>query len=661
MTFPAAEDAFIFNGIDATSGQYLLPKLSPSALANVARGQATDEAHARELKWRHHEVSDASFAPKEGVDPKRLAETGWGVIFTHGVDPAIPEALAELLEHRRGQASELSEGRYREFSGPDAYRPGESKQEFLARHGAGPGPVDPDVVPYYLLIVGDPTEIPYDFQYRLDVQYAVGRIHFDRVEDYETYARTVVACDRGDVMLQPRAAFFGTQNPNDKATALSASQLVAPLADSVARENDTWSVESFLGEAATKKQLLDLVGGPSTPAVLFTGTHGIGFPSGHPLQLRHQGGLVCQEWPGPGDLAVPISPDQYVSCDDLGDDARLLGLIAFHFACFGAGTPRTDGFSHAIPGQPPELAAQPFVGSFPKRALAHPRGGALAVVGHVDRAWGYSFSWPQVGRQTEVYRSCLTRLLHGHPLGSAFEYFNERYAELSTELSSVLEEIRFGRVPDDLGVAALWTANNDARGFAIVGDPAVRLPVHDGWSGDVLASRRVLAVDTRPRRQSTASTAASPTSPTSTGPAPPQSKTEAAPPDVDFGLLSGLKSAREQLGAAVSIAAEALGGALQRIVDELSVLEVATYVSEEPSVVEYDRDARHFMGADLKVLTRISLGGDASLLVTPTGEHDEPLWNMHVRMVEQARATRTELLGAAASAVGTLLDALKLL
>jgi len=472
--------SLVFNGLNAATGDYLLPQLDPAVIGKIARGEAVDPKQLAELKWRYQKASKVHLGVKAGVDPTKLSEAGWGVIFAHNAPPAVREAVQPLLAHRKAQAGT----RFREYAGPLGYRPNESKLDFLARNGTGPGPADPDKVPYYLLIVGDPESIPFRFQYQLDVQYAVGRIAFDTPEEYANYAQSVVAAEIRPLAVARRVTFFAPQNRGDDATALSSTELVTPLADKTSgiltklkTGSAAWESESFVGEAATKSALAAAMGGAKTPAVLFSASHGIGFPNGDSRQIRHQGALVCQEWPGPSwKQAMPES--QYFTGDDVASDANPFGMIAFVFACYGAGTPRLDDFAHAaFLESRPALAPHAFLGGLPQRLLGHPKGGALAVVGHVDRAWGYSFQWDKAGRQLQTFESTLKLLLEGHPVGACLEFFNERFAELSTSLSDELEEIKFGKTPDDYALAGLWTANNDARSYVVIGDPAVRIAV----------------------------------------------------------------------------------------------------------------------------------------------------------------------------------------
>ncbi|HEX6386315.1 MAG TPA: hypothetical protein VF177_16710, partial [Anaerolineae bacterium] len=250
-----------------------------------------------------------------------------------------------------------------------------------------------------------------------------------------------------------------------------------------------WETTAYLGDQATKARLAQLLGGDQTPALLFAASHGNALSLNNPRQRCHQGALICCDWPGAEEWAGrgPIPQDFYFAGDDLDSGANLLGLIGFFFACFGAGTPLQDEFAKRfLKDQRQDIAPYPFLAQLPVRMLGHPRGGALAVIGHVERAWPTSFRWSGgAGPQIEVFESTLRRLLAGHPVGSAVEYFNERYAELAVMLSDELEEIEFQKqyVPGEL--ATLWTANNDARGYAIIGDPAVRLPVVEDGTDQV--------------------------------------------------------------------------------------------------------------------------------------------------------------------------------
>ncbi len=280
-------ESFVFNGIDGRSGDYLFPAMSAQ---EIVEG----------LKKKERNL-ERPLPP--GIDPKNLAQTGWGVVFHEQESPEVREALAPLLEHRKGQAGKRYEHFYQELTGEEGYRNGMRKQDFLEAHDAG-GTVNPNRLPYYLLLVGGPERIPFHFQQQLDVQYAVGRIAFDTVEEYARYAQGVVEAETGGQAPEHRAVFFGVRNPDDRATLLSADRLVGPLAERLGRLEDgqkvrDWQVSAVLAEEATKERLGRLLGGEETPALLFTASHGVGFPKGDRLQRAHQGALLCQDWTGP--------------------------------------------------------------------------------------------------------------------------------------------------------------------------------------------------------------------------------------------------------------------------------------------------------------------------------------------------------------------------
>ncbi|HTQ79747.1 MAG TPA: hypothetical protein VMM92_07105, partial [Thermoanaerobaculia bacterium] len=334
--------------------------------------------------------------------------------------------------------------------------------------------------------VGDPRTMPFSFQYELDVQYAVGRIHFEKPEDYGFYAQSVVDAETSASRRRPPAVtLFGTRNPDDRATLRTSSQLVEPLAKALQEGSICkWPVRQLVAEQADKAQLSRLLGGPETPALLFTATHGMAYPDRPPEEmLRAQGALLCQNWPGPKNWEEdkPIPPDFFFAAADVPPDADLRGLIAVHFACYSAGTPDLSDFEAPILGKRQPIADYPFLSRLAQRLLSHPRGGALAVLGHIDRAWTTSFSSssepgePAQDGQIEVFQSTLEKMLDGFPVGCASEYLNQKHAELAVSIDSLFagrEYLEGGSAEEFEG---RWRAANDMRNFVVLGDPAVRL------------------------------------------------------------------------------------------------------------------------------------------------------------------------------------------
>ena len=650
-TAPTASDRalaelLVGNGIDATTGAYLVPPIDVRRLARAATGVRLEGAELADLQNKSRRARRANFAVVEGVDPNDLAQAGWAVVFPASRDAAgerrqaqIREALSPLLAHRRAQAGPL----YRECAGEHGYLAGETKQQFLARLGAGPGPARPTKVPYYLLLVAAPDEIPFRIQYQLDVHYAVGRIAFDEIGDYARYAESVMDAETGRAPRARRAQFFAVSNPGDNSTRLSADHLVMPLIEHVGarRADHGFAIASDLGDPATRARLIELL--RDAPAVLFTAGHGMGFPSGDAGQREHQGALLCQDWPGPGH---PVDREHYFAGEDVPKGADLRGMIAVLFACYGAGTPTRDEFTRRALGdaEAKELAPTPIIARLPQRLLAHPGGGALAVVGHVDRAWGSTFLWidaqgkHQTRRHLDCFESLLDSVMLGKRLGLAMEAFNLRYAELAADLSERIEQIQvYDEHYDDAELAHMWICNSDARNYAVFGDPAVRIPT----ANEAASARREPFTPRGPARGPGA------TMPEISDDRAPESGDAGDPGDDDpsplpdygwFDKQDKQPGALARLGTRVS---EVLG----EVLGDAAVLEVKTYTADDLQAIAGGTEL-NASGAKLRAYTRCKLDGDteACVPVTAEGAVDQALWTLHLEMVKQAQSHRAELI-----------------
>jgi hypothetical protein len=469
-------DKIYANGINAVTGKYLVSPMTAKQLMRYITG----ESDANILDWLQR-MLHLIITPFMGFDrdPTDITQSGWGVVFNEKEDTRVKKAFEPLVTHRRKKVGNDALVKVME------YRTGEGLKEFLGRYGLAPGSKDVEKVPYYLLLAGSPEKIPFTFGQLLDIEYAVGRLDFDQPEEYSAYIQALIAYESGpDVPNAKQVTFFGTRHPFDRATILSADQLVVPLANGRPAEGGAqpkpgiaaqlgFQSSLFLGPAATKEQLRAILApepGSKPPALIFTASHGIGFPSGNADQLEKQGALLCQNWPGFG----KINPNHYFAASDLPVNAQLNGMVTFHFACFGAGTPANDRFLHRPGIKPPVIAPKPFTAALPKALLAR---GALAVIGHIDRAWGYSFSTAEAGQQIYTFEKTVGRLLSGTPVGYAVKDFNERYATLSTNLNTLLETRSFGGKISDEELSQNWIERNDAEGYIVLGDPAVQLRV----------------------------------------------------------------------------------------------------------------------------------------------------------------------------------------
>ena len=481
---PTEDELFYPNGIDGETGQPLIPSLTCEEVASLARSGESDTPWLAALEAYGSQVT--LLGPPPGSDD--LAEAGWAYVCHQDEAQEVRDALEALAEHRRVKIKKTRPDRVERVKS-FVYDGKQSVEDWLADKGVGIGDYKPAKVPYYLLLAGSPERIPFEWSLALDLDYAVGRIHFDHASEYKRYVQSVIDYEGGQAPPRAKeAVFFGTCHKFDKSTQMSARQLLDPLADGIPEDDEPgvavgrgFATRKLRGKDATRVALQSVLAPPDgapPPAFLFTATHGVGFkPAKREDQLARQGALVCQDWGGSG----PFRPEYTFAAADVPAAAGIHGLIAFFFACYSAGTPTLDAFWSKKGALPPAVAEKPFLAALPKALLSHGGGGALACIGHTERAWSSSFYASKVGSIVQPFQFAIQWILEGKPVGYAASPFLERYSRFGHDLNGLLKLVQWELPVDDKQLARVWTRYHDAGGYLVVGDPAVRLRVED-WA-----------------------------------------------------------------------------------------------------------------------------------------------------------------------------------
>ena len=427
----------------------------------------------------------------EGGDASSLAQQRWGLILPEGeLGDALLDRIAPLVAHRRRQQGDAPIAIYRApAQATDSEAALWRKRQFDTAKDTR------ESLPRYQLILGNLDQVALSIQQVQSTDGFVGRLAFDDLAGYRAYAEKVLHYEQGGQRSQPARAVFHTVHDGTEATKLGYQALMAPgvaitqrkalerklRASAVldAGDRTTPSRDDLLREAAD-----------ADPAVLFSLSHGAGTPRrGWKIageQRRRQGGLVF--------------PDGLLLGADVATRPFLPGGIWFMFACFGAGTPESSSYHHWLQSlrqsgelsddlemvlrSLPQPGERPFVAAVPQAVLSNPQG-PLAVIGHVDLAWSYSFSELDTGEQVDRparFVQVVMDLLNGGRAGTAFRSLMLALGATNSELATIYDRLArtANAAPNpkvDARRAYLWMQRQDLAGYVLLGDPATRLPL----------------------------------------------------------------------------------------------------------------------------------------------------------------------------------------
>ena len=133
----------------------MIPPMSSQELVTQIRGETTENWVA---SW-FRRIREVLIRPFRGlpydIHPEIVSEAGWAIVFPENASSDLRKSLEPLIAWRRAQ---IPPDRFKDKL---YWRKNETLKEWRRRYGVSEGDVQPKNLPYYILLVGNPTEISY--------------------------------------------------------------------------------------------------------------------------------------------------------------------------------------------------------------------------------------------------------------------------------------------------------------------------------------------------------------------------------------------------------------------------------------------------------------------------------------------------------------------
>lgn len=415
-------------------------------------------------------------APEPLADLKdwRDPRVGWGLILAEqpGTSQAdllantdAPPKIRELIALR----NDAPVFRFRK-NAADVYnllRNHKAKKDVTI--SGSPRGTAPGALPYYLLIYGPPTDVPWELQYILNANHCVGRLDLTGTA-LENYVDALMN-DFASTSADPNSAVvWATDHGASDITRLMRNAIAVPLSQKFASDADLSS--KFLdGMEASGPRLADTLAA-TKPALVVTTSHGMTGPVGKPAEMK-------------ANLGLPVG------CDfNTLDTAALLakwnpsGAIWYAHACCSAGS---DSRSYFLGLVQKESSAAAILKSLADdvgactaplpTALLGAKEPLRAFIGHVEP----TFDWTLIQTKTNQFltaplcEALYDNLYNGVPVGHAFRPWFSRTGTLYTEHSYALADYQNGQDTQERLLYYLLSAR-DVGASVILGDPTAVLP-----------------------------------------------------------------------------------------------------------------------------------------------------------------------------------------